>query len=45
MIRNILFDLDNTLLDFSWAERRALTETLKATGIPPRNPRFSGTAS
>lgn len=36
MIRNILFDLDNTLLDFSWAERRALTETLKQLGIPPR---------
>ena len=35
MIRNILFDLDNTLLDFTWAERRALTETLKQLGISP----------
>lgn len=35
MIRNILFDLDNTLLDFSWAERRALSKTLQQMGVDP----------
>lgn len=34
-IRNILFDLDNTLLDFNQAERKALTRTLLQLGIPP----------
>lgn len=35
MIRTILFDLDNTILDFSWAEHRALRKTLEQMGIPP----------
>lgn len=35
MIRNILFDLDDTLLDFHKAERVALTETLRHFGIAP----------
>ncbi len=34
-IRNILFDLDNTLLDFNKAERKALTGTLQELGITP----------
>lgn len=35
MIRRILFDLDNTLLDFSWAEKIALSKTLQQFGIEP----------
>lgn len=35
MIRTILFDLDNTLLDFTWAEKIALTKTLQKLGIEP----------
>lgn len=35
MIRTILFDLDNTLLDFTWAERIALSKTLQQFGIEP----------
>ena len=35
MIRNILFDLDDTLLDFQRAERTALTKTLEFFGILP----------
>lgn len=31
----LLFDLDNTLLDFSWAERNALLHTLPALSISP----------
>lgn len=31
----ILFDLDNTLLDFNWAERNALLHTLPSLGIEP----------
>lgn len=34
MIKNILFDLDDTILDFKKAERVALTKTLKTMGIP-----------
>lgn len=37
MIKNILFDLDDTLLDFRLAERIALTKTLKHMGIEPRD--------
>lgn len=33
MIKNILFDLDDTILDFHAAERRALTVTLDELGI------------
>lgn len=36
MIRTILFDLDNTLLDFNRAERQALTRTLQELGIEPK---------
>lgn len=36
MIRHILFDLDDTLLDFHMAERIALTKTLVYFGIEPR---------
>lgn len=35
MIRNVLFDLDDTLLDFEQAERVALTKTLTHFGIDP----------
>lgn len=35
MIRNILFDLDDTLLDFTHAERVALSSTLRHIGIEP----------
>lgn len=35
MIKNILFDLDDTLLDFKMAERVALTKTLNALGVEP----------
>ena len=35
MIDTILFDLDNTLLDFSKAERIALRHTLQQLHIPP----------
>lgn len=35
MIRNLLLDLDNTLLDFSMAERIALTKALTAVGVEP----------
>lgn len=35
MIKNILFDLDDTLFDFKMAERIALTKTLQALGVEP----------
>lgn len=35
MIRTVLFDVDNTLLDFSKAEKNALTKTLRQLGIEP----------
>lgn len=35
MIHTILFDLDNTLLDFTWAEKIALSKTLRELGIEP----------
>ncbi len=35
MITNLLFDLDNTILDFDQAERNALRHTLLALGIEP----------
>ena len=35
MIRNILLDLDNTIFDFTKAERIALTKTLRALNIEP----------
>ena len=35
MTDTIFFDLDNTLLDFSRAERAALSKTLEALGVPP----------
>ncbi|MDO4519118.1 MAG: YjjG family noncanonical pyrimidine nucleotidase [Eubacteriales bacterium] len=35
MIKNILLDLDNTLLDFDKAERIALSYTLNALGVEP----------
>lgn len=35
MIRNILFDLDDTLLDFHLAEKTALSKTLRHLDIPP----------
>lgn len=34
MIKNILFDLDDTILDFKKAERTALTKALKTMNIP-----------
>ena len=35
MIEYILLDLDDTILDFKWAENQALTGTLIAAGIEP----------
>ena len=35
MIRNVLFDLDDTLLDFKRAEAEAIRHTLKELGIDP----------
>lgn len=35
MIKNILFDLDDTLLNFKEAERNALTKTLNEMGVNP----------
>ena len=35
MIKTVLFDLDDTLLDFHRSERVALTETLSQCGIEP----------
>lgn len=35
MIRNILFDLDETLLDFKKSERRALENMLTSIGVTP----------
>lgn len=34
MIRNLFFDLDDTLLDFRQSERTALTETLRHASLP-----------
>lgn len=36
MIETIFLDLDNTILDFSMAERKALTFTLESLGIEPK---------
>ena len=35
MMKYILLDLDDTILDFSWAERQAICRTLTAFGIEP----------
>lgn len=35
MIEYILLDLDDTILDFPWAENQAITRTLTAFGIDP----------
>lgn len=35
MLKNLLFDLDNTLLDFHWAEARALERALSQMGVTP----------
>ncbi len=35
MIEFILLDLDDTILDFGWAEKQAITRTLSAHGITP----------
>ena len=35
MIKNILFDLDNTLFDFYSSEKKALTKTLTHLGLTP----------
>ena len=32
---SIFLDLDNTILDFTWAEKRALFQTLSELGIEP----------
>lgn len=45
MTDTIFFDLDNTLLDFSRAERAALSKTLEALGVRRRKTCFIGTAS
>jgi len=36
MIRNVLLDLDDTLFDFSYAERIALSKTLEHIGVMPK---------
>lgn len=41
MIRNILFDLDDTLLNFHLAEKIALTKTLMHLGIEPKDETLS----
>lgn len=41
MIRNILFDLDDTLLNFHLAEKIALTKTLIYLGIEPKEETLS----
>ena len=35
MIKNVLFDLDDTLLDFKRAEAEAIRHTLAGIGISP----------
>ena len=35
MIKNILFDLDDTILDFKKAEKIALFKTLEELGVTP----------
>ena len=35
MIKNILFDLDDTLFDFHKAEKIAIEKTLKIAGVVP----------
>jgi len=40
MIRNVLLDLDDTLLDFRTAEKQALTKTLRRIGIEPTEDRL-----
>ncbi|MGM9625281.1 MAG: noncanonical pyrimidine nucleotidase, YjjG family, partial [Eubacteriales bacterium] len=37
MIRNLFFDLDDTLLDFHAAERNALTHALTQMDVVPTN--------
>ncbi len=34
MLRAIFFDLDDTLLDFTWAEATALRRALTEPGLP-----------
>ncbi len=41
MIHNILFDLDDTLLDFGLAERIAIAKTLEQFGIEPHPERLA----
>ena len=36
MVNTLLFDLDNTLLDFNQAERIAISKTLKHFNIDPK---------
>ena len=36
MVEFVLLDLDDTILDFRWAEHQAITRTLSAFGIEPR---------
>lgn len=35
MLKTLLFDLDNTLLDFHWAEAHALKQALSQMGVTP----------
>ena len=35
MVKSIFLDLDDTILDFRRAERRAISETLRQFGIDP----------
>ena len=32
---SVFLDLDNTILDFTWAEKRALFQTLSERGVEP----------
>ena len=34
MIKNILFDLDDTLFDFHAAEKKAIKRTFETLGVP-----------
>ena len=35
MVKSIFLDLDDTILDFQKAEKRAISETLRSFGIEP----------
>lgn len=44
MVQNILFDLDETLLDFKRSESRALSNMLRHIGVEPTERSYPDTA-